>query len=256
MKNIFNILIFAVMLISMVSCDKIEESERFSEAADITTNRKVLVEEFTGQFCPNCVLGHQALESILSKYGEHAVVVGIHAGELADDDPTTGLKAPEGDAYAHEYGIQYYPSAVVNRNGKVLSERSAWQGAVFSAARQQQTVSIDLKAHIEDGKIIVDSKLASLSGSCTANYQLWVTESGIKTFQLNGDDYILDYVHNHVFRAAVNGTSGESTTFNEVPQSLTHSISLSERWNKDNLQIVAFLYDKNGVLQAEEAKVE
>lgn len=256
MKKICNILTLAALLTAITSCDPVDEENRFTVAADINTDRKVLVEEFTGQFCPNCPLGHKAIESIMAQYGEHAVIVSIHSGEMADNDPEYGLKTPEGDVYARQYSIDYYPSAVVNRIGTVLSDRSTWQGAVFRAARQQAQASIDLKARIEDGNIVIESHLTAKSGSCTANYQLWVTENGIHAWQLDGEDYLMDYVHNHVYRASINGVGGETVTLDSKETSLTHSIELSEKWNKDNLQIVAFLYDKGGVLQAEEIDIE
>lgn len=256
MKKMRNILTAAAILVALASCDRVDEADRFTEAAEINTDRKVLVEEFTGQFCPNCPLGHKAIESILAQYGQHAVIVSIHAGEMADADPTYGLKTPEGDEYARRHGIDYYPSAVVNRSGAVLSDRSTWQGAVFRAARQATSATISLQARLEDGNIVIDSQLAAKKGSATANYQLWVTENDIQAWQLDGENYLMDYVHHHVYRASVNGVGGEPVSIDEKGTALSHSLALSDGWNKENLQIVAFLYDNSGVLQAEVTNVE
>ena len=67
----------------------------------------------------------------------------------------------------------------------------------------------------------------------------------------------MDYVHNHVYRASVNGTWGEEISLSaNVFPALTHSIALKEDWNKANLAVVAFVYnDAEGVLQAAECKV-
>ena len=68
----------------------------------------------------------------------------------------------------------------------------------------------------------------------------------------------MDYVHNHVYRASVNGTWGEDISLNSnIFQELTHSIAIKDNWNKENLAVVAFVYnDKEGVVQAAEYKLQ
>jgi hypothetical protein len=71
-------------------------------------------------------------------------------------------------------------------------------------------------------------------------------------------DYKLDYVHNHVYRANVNGQDGESVSLsNNVFKNFEHSISVKDLWNPANLEVVAFIYDENTreVYQAAEAEV-
>lgn len=256
MKNRFTILTMAILAISLAACDPVDEDSRFVESGDVNPERKVLVEEFTGQFCRNCPLGHDALNNIKTMYGENAVIVSIHAGDQAFDDPDMGLKTPDGDSYAGQYGIQEYPSAVVNHNSGAMSDRSQWQGAVYKAACQSSTADIALSAHVQDGNIVIESTLTSTTGSRNVSYQLWVTENNISTLQQDGDEYVIDYVHNHVYRASVNGIGGESTVITESANTLTHAIALDAKWNPSELNIVAFIYDKKGVLQAEETKVE
>lgn len=36
------------------SCDEKEQDQRYEELTEITPQRNVLLEEFTGQMCPNC----------------------------------------------------------------------------------------------------------------------------------------------------------------------------------------------------------
>ena len=60
-----------------------------------------------------------------------------------------------------------------------------------------------------------------------------------------------EYVHNHVFRTAINGTWGEDFSINEgekVEREFTQA--LEPTWNKEQLSIVAFVYNDNGVQQA------
>lgn len=253
--KIYKVLAFATLALSFAACDPVDENERYSEATEINKDHKVLIEEFTGQYCPNCPLGHEALDGIKKMYPDNAVIVSIHAGSMAFDDPTYGLKTPDGDKYAATWGIQEYPSAVVNRNGGSMSDRSQWQGAVFMSAVTPPSMKIDLEASVKDNKIVVTSQLKSTDKNIDGKYQLWITESNIVGLQLNGGEYRMDYVHNHVYRASVNGVGGEDVSFGNDGVTLNHTIDVASNWNIDNLNVVAFVYNSKGVLQAEEIKV-
>lgn len=252
----------AFIAMAVTACDPVDENERYSEATEINKDHKVLVEEFTGQFCPNCPLGHEALDGIKKMYGENAVIVSIHAGDMAFEDPDYGLKTPDGDKYASAWDIQNYPSAVVNRTSSIMDDRSQWQGAVFNAARTAPTAKISLETDVEydeDGKpvkINIKSDLASTSGTIVGKLQLWITEDNIETLQQDGEDYIADYVHNHVYRASVNGIGGEDIQFGTDSKTVEHSIAVASNWNAENLNVVAFVYNGDGVLQTEEVKVK
>lgn len=255
MRKIFNILALAIVAVMYVACDEVNENDRFSEAKNLLEDRKVLVQEFTGQLCPNCPLGHEALDNIAKQYGKNAVIVSIHAGDMAFDDPDFGLKTPDGDAYAKEWGIQQYPSAIVNRKG-VMADRSQWQGAVFTALSTSSSVKIDLAAQLAGGEINITSKLESTINAISAKYQLWVIEDNITAMQQDGEEYIFEYIHNHVYRASVNGIGGESIAL--VPseaKEMKHSVSVDRKWNTNNLKIVAFIYTDSDVLQAEEVEL-
>ena len=258
MRRRFNhILMLVLTAAGLAACDPVDEEHRFVESEGINPDQKVLVEEFTGQFCPNCPLGHKALENIKTLYGQNAVIVSIHAGDQAFDDPDYGLKAPEGDPYASLYAMDQYPFAVVNRNAaNAMSDRSKWQGAVFNAARRSPMADIQLAARVEDGHIVVESTLSSRAGGLEANYHLWVTEDGVVALQDSEGEYIADYIHNHVYRATINGIGGEAVALSDEGTGLEHHIALSDKWNPKNLNVVAFLYGKDGVLQAAETKVE
>ena len=87
--------------------------------------------------------------------------------------------------------------------------------------------------------------------------QLWITESSIKSFQVDNGKSLTDYEHNHVYRASVNGLWGEDLSLNNGEERvLSHSYTPRDIWVKSNLAVVAFVYtDADGVLQAAECKV-
>ena len=87
--------------------------------------------------------------------------------------------------------------------------------------------------------------------------QLWITESSIKSYQVDNGKHLTDYEHNHVYRASVNGLWGEELSLNNSEERvLSHSYTPRDIWVKSNLAVVAFVYtDADGVLQAAECKV-
>ncbi len=244
----------------MASCDKISEDNRYIEAEMPETGRKVLVEEFTGQFCINCPDGHEMIRNIKSLYGDNVVAVSIHAGQLAFDDETFGLKTADGDKYANMWGVQAYPSIVVDRQGGVVDNMPQWQNAVMKQMGQNASVDMELNATLNDDKtaITVDSKMLS-NTSITGKYQVWVVESGIKTLQqMPGSSvYNMEYTHDHVYRAAVNGVGGEDITLTSgIYSNNSCTIDINHKWNLENIEIVAFIYNSTGVIQVEETTLK
>ena len=89
-----------------------------------------------------------------------------------------------------------------------------------------------------------------VNGTVSGKLQVWIVEDGIKAMQLMPDGSAnQEYIHNHVFRAAVNGTWGEEVTVKEG-ETTTKQYSyehLPETWNAENISVVAFVYNDNGV---------
>ena len=95
-------------------------------------------------------------------------------------------------------------------------------------------------------------------GNTDGHLQLWLVEDDVKAFQLMPDGTRNDdYVHQHVFRTALNGTWGESLTVKEgETQTINHDgMVLNEAWNVANLSVVAFVYNDQGVQQVTKKKV-
>lgn len=254
MNKILNIISAAIIALATIACDEISEDERFNMAEGINPERKVLVQEFTGQFCPNCPLGHEALDNIKKQYGDNAIIVSIHAGDMAFDNEQFGLKTPDGDVYANEWGIQQYPSAVVNRRS-VMTDRSQWQGAVFMAGLTAPKVKLTLSAKLNNGKLDIHSNISAEEGLNMAHYQFMIVEDNITALQQDGEQYITDYVHNNVYRASPGGINNNGIAIQKDMDVDIKGYDLNPRWNTDNLKVILYVYNDEEVLQAEEAKV-
>lgn len=253
LKILRNILPLTVLGI-LCSCDPVAETDRYKELEAIKAQRVVLLEEFTGQNCPNCPKAHEAIEALQQQYGSSIIPVSIHAGNFGLPEGEYGdvfqtFKTPEGDQYASQWGIQAYPSGLVNRNTGVTLHND-WPRLVREELTRPTTLDIMLIARCEDDKLQAEAVLCT-SESLNAHFQLWVLEDSIVSIQLDGSKMITDYVHNNVYRASLNGVGGQPVSLQaNVYENVVASIPMRADWNPRNLSVVGFVYDENGVYQA------
>lgn len=265
-KSILGIATVATVLaFGFTACDEVDENERFVEMPARESKRNVLVEEFTGQQCTNCPDAHKALATLSEQYGSNLIVVGIHAGSFGmlegANSKYVGLKQPEGDEYANRWGdldVLGYPIAGFDRKGQPATLISGtWDTTIYEEMQRPTNLDINLTAHINAANEIEISAELKPYADMKGKLQLWVVEDSIVAVQVDHGKIKKDYVHNHVYRAAVNGTWGEDVALlPEINETKTASIAVKDNWNANHLHIVAFVYnDKDGVLQAQKAEV-
>lgn len=260
-----NLFIATLLALGAVSCSDIKESDRFITIEGVTAERVVLLEDFTGQNCVNCPAAHQEIDALVKQYGDALVPVAIHAGSfgIPSTNRRPGLMQPEGQTYNDRYGIDEYPKGVINGRSGALNP-GEWSDFLREELQVPAELDIDLSATIsadEPGKIAVECILrpdANMQGTL----QLWVLEDGIVARQLDKDGNLIpDYVHNHVYRAAVNGVDGENVTLQaNTHKTLAYTVGIrntdKEAWAPENLSIVAFLRQADGgVAQAAKCHV-
>ncbi len=268
--------LFIVLFIVFVSCDKIEEPFAVEEGPAVT-NRKILLEEFTGHTCPNCPEGAKIANNLKNIYGDRLVVVAIHAGYFAK--PEQGLfsrdfRTTAGSEINDEFGVNNYPSAMVNRKdyeGDVVLSTGEWVAAVNDLIKyvEHAQVHIDNDYDPETRKLDINIRtrfLFDLEG--TFSICTYITEDSIIAPQKNKDPLIgpapIDtfYVHKHVLREAVNGTWGKQINngeeiYSEQDYNNVFSTVIDTSWNETRCNIVSFVYqdDTREVIQAEEKRI-
>ena len=275
---------FLTAIVGITACDEVNENERFLpgppidiidttevdttdiDSIIISPKKVVLVEEFTGQKCTNCPDAQRLLKGIMEQetYQGRIVVVGIHAGNFGIADGGTGSSAtmpglmqPEGNVYAEHWKVNAYPAALFNRKDAPVSTTATWQSRINEQLMQKAKMNIEVEAKLDaDNNINISAKMAA-SEDIQAKLQLWITESHIVTLQIDNGNVDTKYEHNHVYRACVNGTWGEDVLIKTQEWlTLSRQIAAKENWNKNNLSVVAFVYDeKEGVYQVAECKV-
>lgn len=264
----FNPIRFATLaaVFTLAACDEIDAPDRFEELPAIKVERCVLIEEFTGQMCTNCPAAHQLINELHAQYGDKVIPVAIHTGSfgIAEDKYPNilGLMNPESENITFGLGIDSYPSARINRNSGILSS-NAWADAVRSELARFSEMKIDVSAIMTDktdgyGNPCMDiSTTLSINKNMFGYFELWIVEDSIKAMQIDEGVAIMDYVHNHVFRSAVNGPSGKDITLlPDSPQTFTRTYPVKPNWVIKNLSVVAFFYTReDGVLQAAQCRV-
>ena len=258
-KHIITCLLLCMPLLFSCS-DEIPEGERYEELAQVEPKRNILIEDFTGQKCSNCPEAHQIINDLKALYGDHVVAVAIHAGYFGiaegSNSKLTGLMQPEGNDYADSWGIVEYPIGIINRMPKKLMP-TEWAAYARQALAKESPITIAITTEIENGEILIHSELHS-NTNLNAKLQLWITESNITAFQLNGDTPDNNYLHHHVYRATVNEIGGEGISLTtNVPTTYEHSIALRSNWNANHLSVVAFVYtDTDGVIEVAEQHLQ
>ena len=248
-------------LLTLASCQHIDESERFLFSPLESSSRAVLIEDFTGQRCINCPNAAEEIERLKQQYGADTIIaVGIHAGPLAvySRGSVLGLRTEEGDAYYDYWKVEQEPTGLINRKGS-LSTIDQWPTLVRDAVQTPSELFFTLHATHGTGDSHIKIYLNILNNNpVDGHIQLWLTESNIKALQMMPDGTANpDYIHNHVFRRTINGLWGEpyQSAQGEM-HDLEYECALDPAWKTENLSVVAFFYDSRGVQCVAEAYVQ
>lgn len=241
------------------SCSDIDDNERFTYVKPAEVARCVLLEDYTGQLCVNCPNAAGVIDQLHEAYGDNVIAVGIHGGRLSLSETLgeMGLATADGEEYYNNAGMPPQPSGRVNRLGSPTTI-DTWLSLVASEIGKTAPVSLELAAEYDAASRNVNITVDALGiDGVSGKLQLWLVEDNIVAPQLMPDGSAnTSYVHNHVFRAAVNGTWGEDFSVAEgVSKTVTHTAALKEYWKPEDISVVAFVYNGSGVQQAAKVKL-
>ena len=246
----------------LAACDPIAEEDRLIYEAPPSVNRSVLIEDFTGQRCVNCPNAADEIHALQQEYGEDAVIaVGIHGGPMAvypvPERGIVGLATETGDAYNDYWKVEQWPMGMVNRQG--VTEFSKWKGTVRQELQKESPVAImiDFDSKQMSKQAAAQIHVEGRKGATNGKLQVWVVEDSISAIQLMPDGTAnAKYLHQHVFRAAVNGIWGEDISVTEgTTDKHSYTINMEDVWVKKNLSVVAFVHNDQGVIQVARQKL-
>jgi thiol-disulfide isomerase/thioredoxin len=281
MKKILNIVIVLGIVLGIAlipACDIVEEPYLVPVGGNDTTPtheyvRKVLLEDYTGQKCPNCPEAAEEAHNLQEIFGEQLVIIAIHAGNFSvpDETFTADFRTVEGTELNDFYGIsQYgYPMGMIDRTdygGLPVVISGNWETAVTIQAEMEAQAAIVITNTYNSGTRKLDCLLETefleeLGG--TYNICAYIVESGIISPQQTEEGIVMEYEHNHMLRVSMNGTWGDlagtdglAVTGTKLTNS--YSFTLPVEWNAANCAVVAFIYNTETleVVQAEEKAID
>lgn len=259
------ILYSLLVVLAMVSCDKIGQENRFIEMQDVVKGKKkVLLVDFTGWKCVNCPEAAKVANDLLSVYGSDLIIVGMHPNGISFVDPGSS-----GPRFGTNYAMQYLtlfggsvstslPTGIIDNtiiNGSIFRNYQVWAADVM----ERMTVKSDYEMKIEATETHCDVTVERKSGEpCDAGILLWLIEDSIVAPQASQTGRIDNYMHRHVFRKSLLASTdiADRLDLNAVQTSDTYSVDyeLPELQGK-HFAIVAAVVRMDGsyeVLQAEE----
>jgi len=234
--------------------------------------KSVLLEELTGVSCPNCPAGTSAVESIRTVFGERIVTNAVHGKFLAQPISDSKYDFRTDDAEDMENFLAPFigkPVAVIDRvsfDGQdfmTVDNIGLWQSLVADRLAEIAMVAIELSSDYNEA-----SRQASINVTITAledipgNIKLSVltNESHIIDVQLNQNEIIDMYEHNHVMRHMLTSISGDVlisgiTEGESISKNYSYTVPDENdgEWNADNMEVVSFVTSSefdNEVLQA------
>lgn len=300
--NILKSLIFAAAVnLVVLSCDKVDapyvvpnEPEDTAacpvpEFPVVTAHyKRALLEDYTGRKCVNCPGAAVLARDLKVQFKDSLVVMAVHAGYFAE------VKASEvGTIWGYEFrteagsdwdaffkvGALGNPNGMVSRKGypdnKQVLAPGAWPGAVISTIAEAPLMDLQLITDYspDEDKLCIHAKttfLQTISGR-SLNLSVVLTEDSIVQAQKNNNAAIgatpdiLDYVHMHVLRGAVNGSWGTPILIKEeisadpvIKTFPTHFTDFNvNTMIPKNCRVIAFVYDVDTkeVLQVAERDV-
>ena len=279
-KYIFLILIAGLFYTCDVIDEPFEELSQFDCDYDAGKPiRKILIEDFTGWDCPNCLQAARDIEDIVEKYPCHVVAIGIHAGYFANiaggPDFTTQIGYDLGGDGSSATNTGFFeiadqPMGVINRinwGSDYKLDRNVWSQTVHDLLTQdyRSNLSIEIENQFNEATREVTTNIVCTTfGEIQSklNLVVYVIESNIVGKQKDGGTLIKDYIHNHVLRGGFNGTWGEEISSSPSVAANTefanvYTMTLDEEWVPVNCQVVAFVTNSETkeVYQVEEQEV-
>lgn len=211
--------------------------------------RTVLIEEFTGQDCPNCPAGQDRLSDAL-KGLDNVVTVAHHIGYYPDDFTVAGSDRLL--FFYNDGGSTYAPAMMMDRQGYDGTPGPVGEIKDSKTIRRriedrmnvpaEVSVSILRDFDIVSRSLTVEVSVRRIAGMRTGDnpvLNVYLVENGIVAFQRPNYDY---YKHNHVNRMFVTSPLGDSLELDEDETlTSTFNVSVDEAWDAENMEIVAFV---------------
>ncbi|MBC8045733.1 MAG: Omp28-related outer membrane protein [Fimbriimonadaceae bacterium] len=274
-KHYFFLLLGSCFLIFNNSCEEIGPAIDFTPVdtslVDTTyqtdsiftpQNRVVLLEDFTGQLCPNCPAAHEIIADIVDEHGDNVANIAMY-NYFADESSQLAYVIDEAIELGDYLGpIIGWPIGAVNRKdfgSGILQPKELYSTYTDSELLITPSCNISMTYgyNFTTRKLNVFVTVKYLDTITTVNHlSVAICENGIIDFQHDELGEIPDYTHNHVLRKMLTLATGTELSATNEPGRLYRkefAITLPDDWVKENLEVIAYVHnyeaDNKEVLQ-------
>jgi hypothetical protein len=279
--------VLPVLTLLIASCDHIADpNEKYAPAAagtnfitktngSVSSIKKVLLEDYTGQTCQNCPPAATTAETLSLKYEDSLIVLAVHAGGFAAPNGTlypNDYRTPAGDTWAGTAGFSIisYPSGMVNRMDFPTNSHpkayTTWGNYIPGKIHIPQEIKLDVTTKYDTSAraLNVDVKI-KYKKTFTANdvkLSVVLSEDSIIGNQKSGSSVIANYVFMHMMRGALNGDWGDvlntsAVAANDSTSKSYPNFAVNPSFKDKHLAVVVFAYSAatKEIIQAEKVKI-
>ncbi len=255
MKNYKLLILLFGFTLFVTSCKKEEETkddteettqqlnkgEIVSDPAPSQFTKKVLIEEFTGEWCGYCPDGAARIASIKQNHQDLVFAISYH-----DSDP---FETPVTNLYEGLLNVPFFPSAAIDRvpyQGDLSFSRSYWANVTNERLAVTADMGIKLETHLTGNNLTVTVKLAAKQDHNDLYLTVALVEDNVPESSPGAQSgAAAGYVHQDVLRNMVTDNRGDLVTLvaNKVVAITYDNINFNYR-DINNIHVIAFLHEK------------
>ena len=231
----------------------------FGTMAHEFVRHKHLVEHVTSQGCAYCPWGDHVLE-LLGEMRSDIARVSIHGNQGASDV----FRTFKSTALIGFLGAVSMPTACFDRTpceGEFMQVVSAYPAdqqakAEFFSDQLDNNITTPVLADVVIDAVYNDTTRmlkVLVTGDVTDDFQstfgndvtltVYLIEDSLVARQLNGTEWVEDFVHNNVFRDAMSNYQGDALKWNEAATHYAndYALTLKTAWSVQNMSVIAFV---------------
>jgi len=248
MKNKALILLAFSFIFLTNSCKKKNNDD--DEQAPTSFTQKVIIEEYTGEWCGYCPDGARILREIKTNNPNKVYPISYHIGD--------SFQESAGQYYDNLFNQYGYPGGVVQRSS-MAGTRSQWDSKATQELTKTPKAGLKIESSLDGDNLNITVKFAGTE-DFDSKLSLMIIENDVPESSPGAQSgAAAGYLNPDMFRAVLSDQAGDNVSVKsgEINEK-TYSTSISGM-NKSKVYIVAFLHnDINGqdkyVLNAQQVK--
>lgn len=266
-----------VVIDEQLSTDGFLDTLYFMDSV-LTTEKQVLLEEFTGQKCVNCAEASLAARALAASLEPDLIIYSIHADYYAIPDETgyytADYRCPEGDELYSHFQVFANPLALINRvkyNSSVLVGAANWETVVMQELAKPNRIDLRVRnIYYPNLNKVQTDVVARFLTQEEDLFKLvaYIVEDSIVSPQKNNNPAYptpdwLDYQHHNILRGAINSTFGtyiseDGTVVQDQEYHNQFIYDLDSSWITDNCNIFVYIFSEESgeILQAAELGIK